>query len=81
MGVWVLLAIVEDIPVLLNFYDTWEQAQRAGNEFLRDHNIPAKFLAEAPDDEDEILECDSAAFTGTIGIYDMTGKPPGWPVP
>jgi hypothetical protein len=78
MGGWLLIAIAEDIPVLLSAYDTWAQAQRDGNKFLQQHNIPGKFLDEPDPDEDQILECDSAAFTGSVGIYDMTGKPPGW---
>jgi len=71
MAGWLLLAIEDDLPTVISIYEVWEDARDAGNDFLAENEIPGKFVGDEPPDEDEVLECDSAAFTGSIGLYDM----------
>jgi len=71
MAGWLLLAIEDDLPTVISIYEVWEDARDAGNQFLNENDIPGKFVGDEPPDEDEVLECDSEAFTGSIGLYDM----------
>lgn len=71
---WLFIVISDDLPVVLRLCGSWEEARTLGNEFLADHNIPGKFLAEPPDDGDEGMSVDSARFDGSVGIYNLDAQ-------
>lgn len=71
MAGWLLLVIEDDLPTILHVYATWEAARDSGNEFLQENDIPGKFVGDEAPDREEALVCDSARFTGTVGIYDL----------
>jgi len=71
MAGWLLLAIEGDLPIVMSVYEIWDDARDAGNEFLEENEIPGKFVGDEPPDDDELLECDTATFTGSIGLYDL----------
>lgn len=74
---WLMMAISDNVPVYMSGNPSWIAARDDGNKFLQENDIPGKFVGDEPPDEDEILECDSARFTGTVGVYDMNGGT-GW---
>lgn len=76
MANWLFIVISDDLPIVLRLCSSWEEARTLGNEFLADHDIPGKFLAEPPDEGDEGISVDSARFTGSAGIYNLDEQEP-----
>lgn len=66
---WIFLVISEDLPLIMEYFPTWNAARDRANEFSEIHNLDVKFFEPPDDDEEQTLHCDTAAFCGSIGVY------------